>query len=326
MALTNEQMKTMYLNMQRGRTFELEAERLASLQKVQGFIHLSVGQEAAAAGACMALRPDDIMTGTHRSHTACICKGANIGRMMAELFGRETGYCKGRGGSLHVADVSRGILGANGIVGGGIPIATGAALGSWIRGSDEVTVCFFGEGASNEGIFHESVNMAAIWKLPVVYVVENNQWAVNTPAEAVLNTPGVAERAVGYGIPGVRIDGNDVELVYNTVGAAVERARRGEGPSIVELYTFRMRAHNSADREIRPQELRDEWEAKSPIRRARAKLLAMGVSESELEEIDAAATAEIEEAYRFASASPYPDPATVCDNVFRNDNERGTVR
>ena len=247
-------------------------------------------------------------------------------RMMAELFGRETGYCKGRGGSLHVADVSRGILGANGIVGGGIPIATGAALGSWIRGSDEVTVCFFGEGASNEGTFHESVNMAAIWKLPVVYVVENNQWAVNTPAEAVLNTPGVAERAVGYGIPGVRIDGNDVELVYNTVGAAVERARRGEGPSIVELYTFRMRAHNSADREIRPQELRDEWEAKSPIRRARAKLLAMGVSESELEEIDAAATAEIEEAYRFASASPYPDPATVCDNVFRNDNERGTVR
>ena len=318
---------SMYRDMVRIRKFESKiVDECFPRGECYGNFHTCIGQEGAVVGSCYALRESDFITTTHRGHGHCIAKGMDTKRMMAERFGREPGYCRGRGGSLHVADVSRGILGANGIVGGGIPIATGAALGSWIRGTDEVTLCFFGEGASNEGTFHESVNMAAIWKLPVVYVVENNQWAVNTPAEAVLNTPGVAERAAGYNIPGVRVDGNDVELVYDTVGEAVERARRGEGPSIVELYTFRMRAHNSADREIRPQALRDEWEAKSPIRRARAKLLELGVAEAELDAIDEAAQREIEEAYAFASGSRYPDPATVCEGVYRNDNERGTVR
>ena len=318
---------SMYRDMVRIRKFESKiVDECFPRGECYGNFHTCIGQEGAVVGSCYALRKSDFITTTHRGHGHCIAKGMDTKKMMAELFGRETGYCRGRGGSLHVADVSRGILGANGIVGGGIPIATGAALGSWIRGTDEVTVCFFGEGASNEGTFHESVNMAAIWKLPVVYVVENNQWAVNTPAEMVLNTPGVAERGAGYNIPGIRVDGNDVELVYNTVSEAVERARRGEGPSIVELYTFRMRAHNSADREIRPQALRDEWEAKSPIRRARARLLEMGVAEAELDAIDEAAHREIEEAYVFASSSKYPDPATVCEDVYRNDNERGTVR
>lgn len=317
----------MYRDMVRIRKFECKiVDECFPRGECYGNFHTCIGQEGAVVGSCYALDEKDYITTTHRGHGHCIAKGMDTKRMMAELFGRETGYCRGRGGSLHVADVSKGILGANGIVGGGIPIATGAALGSWIRGTDEVTVCFFGEGASNEGTFHEAVNMAAIWKLPVVYVVENNQWAVNMPATAVLNTEGVAERGAGYGIPGIRVDGNDVEVVYNTVKEAVDRARRGEGPSIIELYTFRMRAHNSADREIRPQQLRDEWEAKSPIRRARKALVEMGVEEAELDAIDAAAAEEIEDAYRFAVSSNYPDPATVCEDVYRNDNERSTVR
>lgn len=317
----------MYRDMVRIRKFECKiVDDCFPKGMLYGNFHTCIGQEGAVVGACYALDKKDYLTTTHRGHGHCIAKGMDTSKMMAELFGRETGYCRGRGGSLHVADVSRGILGANGIVGGGIPIATGSALASWVEGTDEVTACFFGEGASNEGTFHESVNMAAIWKLPVVYICENNQWAVNTPAEAVFNTPGVAERAAGYGIPGVRVDGNDVEAVYEAVRTAVERARSGQGPSIVELYTFRMRAHNSADKEVRSQELRDAWEEKSPIRRLRDKLLAAGVTDETLEKISAAADAEIEKAYEFAAASRYPAPETVCENVYRSDNERSVIR
>lgn len=317
----------MYRDMVRIRKFECKiVDDCFPKGILYGNFHTCIGQEGAVVGACYALDKTDFLTTTHRGHGHCIAKGMDTSRMMAELFGRETGYCRGCGGSLHVADVSRGILGANGIVGGGIPIATGSALASWINGTDEVTACFFGEGASNEGTFHESVNMAAIWKLPVVYICENNQWAVNTPASAVLNTPGVAERAEGYGIPGVRVDGNDVEAVYKAARTAVERARSGGGPSIVELYTFRMRAHNSSDKEIRSQELRDAWEDKSPIKRLRNRLLTCGVAEETLEEVEAAADAEIEKAYEFAAASSYPAPETVCENVYKNDNERSVVR
>lgn len=317
----------MYRDMVRIRKFECKiVDDCFPKGMLYGNFHTCIGQEGAVVGACYALDKKDYLTTTHRGHGHCIAKGMDTSKMMAELFGRESGYCRGRGGSLHVADVSKGILGANGIVGGGIPIATGSAMASWIQGTDEVTACFFGEGASNEGTFHESVNMAAIWKLPVVYICENNQWAVNTPAAAVLNTPGVAERAAGYGIPGVRVDGNDVEAVYEAVHTAAERARSGQGPSIVELYTFRMRAHNSADKEVRSQELRDAWEEKSPIRRLRDKLLAAGVTNETLEGISAEAGAEIEKAYEFASASRYPAPETVCENVYRSDNERSVIR
>lgn len=317
----------MYRDMVRIRKFECKiVDDCFPKGMLYGNFHTCIGQEGAVVGACYALGPGDFLTTTHRGHGHCIAKGMDTGKMMAELFGRETGYCRGRGGSLHVADISKGILGANGIVGGGIPIATGSALASWIKGTDEVTACFFGEGASNEGTFHESVNMAAIWKLPVVFICENNQWAVNTPATAVLNTAGVAERAAGYGIPGIRVDGNDVEAVYEAVSNAVIRARSGEGPSIVELYTFRMRAHNSADREVRSQALRDSWEEKSPIRRLKGKLLAAGIPEETFKEIEGQADAEIERAYAFAVSSPYPDPSTVCENVYRNDNERGVAR
>lgn len=317
----------MYRDMVRIRKFESKiVDDCFPKGMLYGNFHTCIGQEGAVVGACYALGPGDFLTTTHRGHGHCIAKGMDTGKMMAELFGRETGYCRGRGGSLHVADISKGILGANGIVGGGIPIATGSALASWIKGTDEVTACFFGEGASNEGTFHESVNMAAIWKLPVVFICENNQWAVNTPATAVLNTAGVAERAAGYGIPGTRVDGNDVEAVYEAVSSAVVRARSGEGPSIVELYTFRMRAHNSADREIRSQALRDSWEEKSPIRRLKGKLLAAGIPEGTFQEIEEQADEEIERAYAFAVSSPYPDPSTVCENVYKNDNERSVAR
>lgn len=317
----------MYRDMVRIRKFECKiVDDCFPKGMLYGNFHTCIGQEGAVVGACYALGPGDFLTTTHRGHGHCIAKGMDTGKMMAELFGRETGYCRGRGGSLHVADISKGILGANGIVGGGIPIAAGSALASWINGTDEVTACFFGEGASNEGTFHESVNMAAIWKLPVVFICENNQWAVNTPATAVLNTAGVAERAAGYGIPGIRVDGNDVEAVYQAVSDAVSRARRGEGPSIVELYTFRMRAHNSADREVRSQALRDSWEEKSPIRRLKEKLLAAGIPEETLGEIEGQADAEIQQAYAFAVSSPYPAPDTVCENVYKNDNERSVAR
>lgn len=317
----------MYRDMVRIRKFECKiVDDCFPKGMLYGNFHTCIGQEGAVAGACYALEARDFITTTHRGHGHCIAKGMDTSKMMAELFGRETGYCRGRGGSLHVADVSKGILGANGIVGGGIPIATGSALTSWINGTDEVTACFFGEGASNEGTFHESVNMAAIWKLPIVYLCENNQWAVNTPATAVLNTPGVAERAAGYGIPGVRVDGNDAEVVYEAVHEAVKRARAGEGPSIVELYTFRLRAHNSADKDVRSQELRDAWEEKSPIRLLRNRLLARGITEDTLLTIEQSADDEIEKAYEFAVASAYPAPETVCENVYKNDNERSVVR
>ena len=296
--MDREKLLCMYRDMVRIRAFESKiVDDCFPKGMLYGNFHTCIGQEAAVVGSCYALEKKDFLTTTHRGHGHCIAKGMQTDRMMAELFGKETGYCRGRGGSLHVADVSLGILGANGIVGGGIPIATGSALASWIQGGDEVTICFFGEGASNEGAFHEAVNMAALWKLPIVYVCDNNQWAVNTPAEWVLPTPGVAERAAAYGMPGSRIDGNDVELVFETVKKAVNRARRGEGPSLIELYTFRMRAHNSADADVRTGELKQIWAAKCPIKRAREKLRNDGMEEEALKRIEEEARTEMERAY-----------------------------
>lgn len=316
-----------YRDMVRIRTFEKKVvDDCFPRGLVYGNFHTCIGQEADVVGAVHALSPGDFLTTTHRGHGHCIAKGMDTKRMMAELFGKETGYCRGRGGSLHVADLSLGILGANGIVGGGIPIATGSALATKIGGGKEVTACFFGEGASNEGTFHESLNMAAAWKLPVVYICENNLWAVGTPASAVLNTDGIAVRANAYGIPGVTADGNDVCAVYACVKTAVQRARSGEGPTLVELCTFRMRAHNSAVKEIRPDSLLKEWEARDPIALLRARLCQDEVSPETLSKLEREAAEEMEEACRFAEASPYPNPASLCENVYRADNERCTVR
>jgi TPP-dependent pyruvate/acetoin dehydrogenase alpha subunit len=317
----------MYEEMTRIRKFECKVADFCFPQgMLSGNFHTCIGQEATVVGACYALEKRDYLASTHRGHGHCIAKGAKTDKMMAELFGKATGYCGGRGGSLHVADVSLGILGANGIVGAGIPIAVGSALVSKIHQSKEVTLSFFGDGASNEGTFHEAVNMAAIWKLPVVFICENNQWACATPVEDVINTPGIAERAAGYGLPGRRVNGNDVLEVLETVKAAVAYARAGNGPLIVESKTFRMRQHNSADQEPRPQELLDEWAQKDPIMRFKKILQGLGVQDAELVKIETEIDDEIEAAYQFAVASPYPDSNDVTLNVYTSDNERSVAR
>jgi TPP-dependent pyruvate/acetoin dehydrogenase alpha subunit len=317
----------MYEEMVRIRQFESKIADFCFPQgMLSGNFHTCIGQEATVVGACYALEKTDYLASTHRGHGHCIAKGARTDIMMAELFGKVTGYCGGRGGSLHVADVSLGILGANGIVGGGIPIAAGSALVSKIRQSKEVTLSFFGEGASNEGTFHEAVNMAAIWKLPVIFICENNQWAVTTPVEEVINTPGIAERAAGYGIPGKRVDGNNVLEVLEAVQEAVAFARAGNGPTLIECQTYRMRQHNSACPESRPQEAFEKWFLKDPIKRFKEFLQARGVPELELIKIETEIDAEIEAAYQFAVTSSYPDVNDVTLNVYTSDNERSVAR
>jgi TPP-dependent pyruvate/acetoin dehydrogenase alpha subunit len=317
----------MYEEMTRIRKFESKIADFCFPQgMLSGNFHTCIGQEATVVGAVYAIEKTDYLASTHRGHGHCIAKGAKTDKMMAELFGKGAGYCGGRGGSLHVADVSLGILGANGIVGGGIPIAVGSALVSKIHKTKEVTLSFFGEGASNEGTFHEAVNMAAIWKLPVVFICENNQWAVTTPVEDVINTPGIAERAAGYGIPGKRVDGNNVLEVLEAVQEAVAYARVGNGPTLLECQTYRMRQHNSACPESRPQEAFEEWFLKDPIKRFKEFFQARGVPELELIKIETEIDAEIEAAYQFAVTSSYPDVNDVTLNVYTSDNERSVAR
>jgi TPP-dependent pyruvate/acetoin dehydrogenase alpha subunit len=324
---SQELLLKMYEEMVRIRQFESKIVDFCFPQGIlSGNFHTCIGQEAIAVGACHAIEKTDYLVSTHRGHGHCIAKGARTDKMMAELFGKATGFCGGRGGSLHVADVSLGILGANGIVGGGIPIAVGSALVSKIHQRKEITLGFFGEGASNEGTFHESANMAAIWKLPVVFICENNQWAVATSVDDVINTPGIVERAAGYGIPGKRVDGNDVLEVLEAVKEAVNYARAGNGPSLVECQTYRMRPHNSACSETRPQKVIEEWVPKDPIKRLKEFLHDRGVPETELLKLEQEINNEIEAAYQFAVASPYPDVNDVTLNVYTSDNKRSVAR
>ena len=313
--------------MLRIRGFELKTAECFAKGMLAGNIHTCIGQEAVSAGACTALQQGDFITGTHRGHGQCIAKGARTDRMLAELFGKKTGYCAGKSGSMHVADVGLGILGANGIVGAGLPIAAGSALASKIRHTPEVTLAFFGDGASNNGTFHETVNIAAAWKLPMVFLCENNGYAVSVNIHSVTNTEDIAARAAGYGIPGMVVDGNDAVAVYNAVHSAAERARGGGGPSIVECKTYRIHGHYEGDpAAYRTKEETKQWKAKDPIERLRAELLAQGAAPEKLEETEAAIAAEIEEAYRFAVDSAYPDPAEVREDVYFADNERSVAR
>ena len=317
----------MYEDMVRIRLFEMRLTDYFTKGMLAGNIHTSVGQEAVAVGACFALEKRDFITATHRGHGQCIAKGANTDLMMAELFGKATGYCKGKGGSMHVADVELGILGANGIVGAGIPIATGSALTSKIRGKDEVSLTFFGDAASNHGTFHESMNMAAAWKLPMVFLCENNQFGVSVGIESVTNTDTISVRAKGYDIPGVTVDGNDVLAVYEATRTAVESARQGNGPSLVECKTYRIRGHYEGDPAVyRDKEITEEWKSKDPILHFKSHLLGRGIKESELTDIEERMTVEIEHACNFALDSPYPDPSEVTTDVYKQDNERSVVR
>ncbi|HUT21402.1 MAG TPA: thiamine pyrophosphate-dependent dehydrogenase E1 component subunit alpha, partial [Anaerolineae bacterium] len=229
------------------RAFEEMAEQLYTLGKVHGTMHLSIGMEASAVGAIAALRPDDLILSTHRGHGHCIAKGADLERMMAEFMGKETGYCRGRGGSMHIADVEGGNLGANGVVGGGLATAMGVGLGLKMQGSDRICLCFFGDGAANLGPFHESLNMAAIWSLPVVFVCENNQYAMSFSVKRAFAIDRISDRAAAYGMPGTTVDGNDLLAVREAVSEAVQRARGGGGPSLIENVTYRWRGHSKSD-------------------------------------------------------------------------------
>jgi TPP-dependent pyruvate/acetoin dehydrogenase alpha subunit len=320
MDLSAELQVEMYRRMLRVRRFEEKAVELVALGEIPGSVHTSQGQEAEIVGACMALRVDDYMTGNHRSHGHPIGKGAALKPLFAELMGRRTGVCKGKGGSMHLADFSVGSLGESGIVGSGLPVATGAGLSARLRGTDQVSLCFFGDGASSQGTFHESLNLAAIWKLPVIFLCENNRYAVTTPAAYALSVEDVAARAAGYGIPGVVADGQDPIAVYEAVSQAVLRARAGDGPSLVEAKTYRYLEHAAQLPVVRyrtPEEI-EEWKReRDPIRNFRHRLVAEGVlSEPVAAEIEAGVRQEIDDAVAFARQSPLPAPAEAFEDLF----------
>ncbi|MBS7632924.1 thiamine pyrophosphate-dependent dehydrogenase E1 component subunit alpha [Candidatus Bathyarchaeota archaeon] len=307
----------MYQKMLQIRGFEEKLFELYSQNLVPGTIHLYAGEEAVAVGVCSSLRKEDYITSTHRGHGHCIAKGADLKRTMAEILGKKTGYCKGKGGSMHIADFSIGMLGATAVVGAGLPIAVGAGLSVKLRKTDQIVACFFGEGASNQGTFHESLNMASIWKLPVVFVCENNLYAMGTRQSIAMNIENIADRAVAYGIPGVSVDGNDVLAVYETACKASERARGGEGPTLIECKTYRHRGHSRVDpARYRPKDEVAEWLSKDPIKRFRDKLLRFGVVEGEIQAVEKEVSLQIEEAVRFAMESPYPQPEEALEDVY----------
>ena len=320
--IPREKLIWMYETMVKIRKFDTTAEQNFLRGEIPGFIHSYVGEEAIATGVMANLREDDYITSTHRGHGHMIAKGADLKRMMAELYGKETGYCKGKGGSMHIADVSKGVLGANGEVGGGIPIAVGAGLAIKFKGTDQVVVSFFGDGATNRGAFHEGLNFAAIYNLPVVFVVEFNEYASTAPAKEMIPVKNVAVRAASYGIPGVTIDGNDVLGVYEAAKVAIERARFGGGPFLIEAKTYRLKGHFVGDPELyrSKEEVRKFWE-KEPIGRYKKFLLENGIlTEEEMEKIDRKVDEMIEEAVEFAKRSKFPRPEDALTDLFVDDS------
>ena len=320
MPISPAEQRQMLRTMQLIRRFEERASRDYLDDKIYGVVHCYIGEEAVAVGVCSALREDDQIISTHRGHGHCIAKGADINRMMAELYGRETGYCKGKGGSMHIADFDIGMLGANGIVAGGIPIITGAAFAAQLRGAGSVAVCFFGDGASNAGSFHESINIAASWNLPIIYVCENNLWAVNTPSKASMPINDIATRATAYGIPGIVVDGNDVLAVREVATEAVDRARNGEGPSLIECKTYRHRRHTerATQPDARPHNEVSEWMEKDPIDRLKMALNTQQgqLTDSEWEAMDQEIIKLVDTAVTFAATSPFPPVEAAGEDVF----------
>lgn len=309
----------LYRVMRRIRRFEVRAVQLFGEGKIWGTIHSYAGEEAIATGLSAHLRDDDWITSTHRGHGHCIAKRAGVDRMFAELLGRESGYCRGRGGSMHIADTSKGNLGANGIVGGGIPIATGAALTAKLTKSDRVAVAYFGDGAANQGTFHESLNLAAIWKLPAIYVCENNQYAETNPTRDAFAIGDLSVRAASYGMPGVAVNGQDVRETYRVFGEAVARARRGEGPTLVVADTYRYEGHWYGDPQpYRTKDEIEDWRTnRDPLLLARGWIVAEGLADAPaLDAIDAAVDAEIEAGIAWAEAGPLASPITLPEDVY----------
>lgn len=301
------------------RAFEEKVEKLFQQGRIHGTMHLCIGQEATAVGACAVLEDRDKIVSTHRGHGHCIARGTDIRRMMAELLGKATGCCKGKGGSMHIADPDIGNLGANGIVAAGLPLATGAALASKMKREGYVVVCFFGDGATNEGAFHESLNLAAVWELPVLFFCENNQYGMSASIKEMTRIEHVAERAAAYGIPGVTIDGNDIAEVMDTARAAVSRARKGAGPTLVEAQTYRWKGHSRSDaQKYRTREEEAMWrQHKDPIALLRTSLIATGaLTEPEWSDMQTRVRKEVEEAVHFAETSSLPTPASLEEDVF----------
>ena len=307
-----------YRKMVSVRTFEETAADLFLKGQLPGFLHCYIGEEAVAAGVCAHLSPQDMITSTHRGHGHAVAKGARFDMMMAELFAKKTGYCHGKGGSMHIADLDLGILGANGIVGGGVPIAAGAGLALKMKGSDRVTVAFFGDGASNTGAFYEGVNLAAVWNLPVVFVCENNQYAESTPRTTHQKVNYVSDRAAAFNIPGVTMDGMDVFEVYQKTGEAIDRARTGGGPTLLEARTYRFLGHFVGDPQpYRTREEVEQWKQRDPILLFRQRVLPEGkIAAEELDAIDAAIKKEMEAAVQFGRESPEPEIESALQDIF----------
>jgi pyruvate dehydrogenase E1 component alpha subunit len=316
-----KQLVNFYETMYRMRRFEEEIFEFYKKGMMAGLAHLYMGEEAVATGVCAALKEDDYLGSTHRGHGHLVARGADIKKMMAEILGKETGYSKGKGGSMHIMALDKGILGANGIVGAGIPIATGAAYSAKYRGTNQVAISFFGDGASNEGTFHESLNMASAWKLPVIYVIENNLYGISVDTRDVTNVTDLADRAHGYGIPGVVVDGMDVVAVYEVAKEAVARARRGEGPTLLECKTYRWQGHHVGDpanyRSRKNPNEKAEWMKRDPVVILKEKIIKDEIaSEAEIIKIENKIEKEIQEAVKFAAESPYPDVSEAFTDIF----------
>ena len=320
MKISREKLLNLYRTMLIIRRFEERVVIDYRSGDIPGIVHSYIGQEAVATGVCTNLRRDDRIISNHRGHGHCIAKGADLNRMMAEIYGRKTGYCKGKGGSMHIADFAIGMLGANGIVAGGLPAAAGAAMAAQLEGGDKVAVVFFGDGATNEGEFHEVLNLASIWKLPLVFACENNGYGVNTPVKVATGLDYVSKRAEGgYGIPGIVVDGNDVEAVYEATKKALAGVRAGKGPVFLEFMTYRWRGHYEQPGlpDLRPAEEIAAWKGKCPVVCFERKLLKDGVTTKRtLEEINTQVMAQIQAAVDYALASPLPAPEDALDDVF----------
>ena len=317
-SLTDEQLLEMYQKMLLIRKFEEKVGDLFAAGKIPGFVHLYIGEEAVAVGVISALRKDDYLTSTHRGHGHCIARGADVRRMMAELFGKRDGYCKGKGGSMHMFDISLGILGANGIVAAGCPLAVGAGLTAKLRKTDQVVIGFFGDGATNHGTLHEALNLSAVWKLPIIWVCENNLYAEATPISATVNISDIAQMAGSYNIPSEIVDGNDILVVYDAAKTAVERARLGDGPTFIECKTYRHRGHYEGDPVIyRTKEQDQEWLKKDPIPRFESQLISdRKVTEERVGRIQVDVKNLIDGAIQFAENSPPSPTEEALRDVF----------
>lgn len=323
--MSKENIMEMYKTMLKIRKFEEYAVVASGEGRIPGFIHLYIGEEAIATGVCANLKPDDYITSTHRGHGHIIAKGGELNKMMAELFGKADGYCKGRGGSMHIADASKGILGANGIVGAGHDIALGAGLSAQYKGTDQVCICFFGDASTNQGTFHESLNMSSTWKLPVVYVCENNGFGISVSQKRHQAIKDVADRGAAYNVPGIVVDGNDVFAVSEAAAEAIKRAREGKGPTIVECKTWRQRGHFEGDSCVyKDKEEQEAWLKKDPIPRLEKYMLENGVSdEAGLKAVQDEVDAMVKEAVEFADKSPLPDLSAAVQDVYTDIIEEG---